>query len=188
MTFFDLFLLATGDAMDACAISMAKGTTTRKPTLRHYMSVGVWFGGFQALMTLLGYFVGSKFSHIVESCDHWISFVLLALLGVGMIKDALSKDEKPVDSSFSAKHMLVMAIATSIDALAVGVSLAFVEVNIWTASLLVGIVTFLLSFAGLKIGNIFGNRYKTLAELTGGLILIGIGAKILISHLTGCTV
>ena len=114
--------------------------------------------------------------------------IRLALLGVGMIKDALSKDEKPVDSSFSAKHMLVMAIATSIDALAVGVSLAFVEVNIWTASLLVGIVTFLLSFAGLKIGNIFGNRYKTLAELTGGLILIGIGAKILISHLTGCTV
>lgn len=183
MNIVDLFLLAVGDAMDACAVSMAKGTTTRKPALRHYMSVGLWFGGFQALMTLLGYFVGSKFAHVVESFDHWISFVLLAMLGVGMIREALSKEHKPIDASFSARNMFVMAVATSIDALAVGVSLAFVEVNIWFASLLIGVVTFILSLAGLKIGNIFGNRYKSAAEIIGGAVLIFIGIKILVSHL-----
>lgn len=183
MNIFDLFLLAIGDAMDACAISMAKGTRTRKPTLRHYLSVGIWFGGFQALMTLIGYFVGAKFAHIVESYDHWISFILLTLLGAGMIKETLSKEKKNIDASFSAKDMFVMAIATSIDALAVGVSLAFINVNIWTATLVIGFVTFVLSLAGLKIGKTFGNRYKSIAEITGGAVLIFIGIRILISHL-----
>ncbi len=183
MNIFDLFLLATGDAMDACAVSMAKGTTTRKPALRHYMSVGLWFGGFQAFMTLLGYFVGSEFAHIVEGFDHWISFILLSLLGVGLIKGALSKEEEPIDASYSAKNMLIMAIATSIDALAVGVSLAFDAVNIWIAALMIGVVTFIFSVAGLRIGNIFGNRYKSTAEITGGVVLIFIGVKILVSHL-----
>ena len=183
MIFFDLFLLATGEAMDACAVSMAKGTSTRRPTLNHYLSVGLWFGGFQALMTLVGYFAGAEFAHIVASCDHWIAFILLTLLGVGMIKEPLSKDEKPVDASFSVKNMFVMAVATSIDALAVGVSLAFIDVNIWNAALLIGVVTFVLSLAGLKIGSIFGNRYKTIAEIAGGVMLIFIGVKILFSHL-----
>lgn len=183
MNFFDLFLLAAGDAMDACAVSMAKGTKTHKPTFFHYISVGLWFGGFQAIMTILGYFVGYKFAHIVVSFDHWISFILLSLLGLGMIKEALSKGEKSVDADYSVRNMLVIAVATSIDALAVGVSLAFIDVNIWTAALLIGVVTFLFSIAGLKIGNVFGTKYKTIAEITGGLVLIFIGVKILVSHL-----
>ena len=156
MTLFDLFLLATGVTMDACAVAMAKGTTTRRPSLGNYMCVGLWFGCFQALMTLAGYFAGFNFTHIVESFDHWISFFLLGLLGVGMIREAMSKDEEAMDASFAAKNMLIMAIATSIDALAVGV---------------------------LKIGNIFGNRYKTIAGILGGAMLICIGVKILITHL-----
>lgn len=169
--------------MDASAVSMAKGTSIRRPMLRHYMRVGLWFGGFQALMTLLGCFVGSKFAHLVESFDHWISFVLLALLGFNMIKEAKQKDEDSVDKSFSVKTMLIMAIATSVDALAVGVSLAFIHVNIWMAALIIGVVTFVLSLTGLKIGAIFGNRYKSTAEIIGGIVLIFIGVRILISHL-----
>ncbi|MBE6334934.1 MAG: manganese efflux pump [Bacteroidales bacterium] len=183
MTLFDMFLLGVGEAMDASAVSMAKGTTTKRPMLRHYMSVGLWFGGFQASMTLFGYFVGSKFAHLVECVDHWISFILLALLGVNMIKEALSKDEERVDRSYSVRTMLIMAIATSVDALAVGVSLAFIRVNIWMAALIIGVVTFVLSLAGLKIGAIFGNRYKSTAEIVGGIMLIFIGIRILLSHL-----
>lgn len=183
MNVLNLLLLATGDAMDACAVSMAKGTATQKPTYRHYMSVGLWFGGFQALMTLLGYFVGSKFAHLVESWDHWISFFLLTWLGIGLIKEALSKDEQNVEKSYSAKIMFVMAVATSIDALAVGVSLAFTDVDIWTAGAIIGIVTFLFSVAGLKIGHVFGNRYKSTAEIAGGAVLIFIGIRILLSHM-----
>ena len=183
MLFIDLFLLAIGESMDACAVSMAKGTIVRKPMLKHYMSVGLWFGGFQALMTLIGYFIGFKFSNIVESFDHWISFALLTYIGISMIREGLEKDEEKVDASFGAKSMFVMAVATSIDALAAGVSLGFVQVNIWFAALLIGVVTFLFSVAGLKIGNIFRNKYKTAAELTGGAVLIFIGVKILVSHL-----
>lgn len=183
MNLIDIFLLAAADAMDACAVSMAKGITTRKPTARHYMSVGLWFGGFQALMTVLGYYLGSGFSHYVESYDHWLSFILLGLLGIGMIKEALSKEEKPVNEDYSAKTMFIMAVATSVDALAVGVSLSFADVNIWTAALVIGIVTFVLSLVGLKVGNVFGNKYKSASEIFGGAILIFIGAKILVEHL-----
>lgn len=183
MNLFDIFLLAAADAMDACAVSMAKGTTTKKPTARHYMSVGLWFGGFQALMTVSGYYLGSQFSHYVESCDHWISFALLCILGIGMIKEALSKEDKPANGDYSVKTMSIMAIATSVDALAVGVSLSFADVNIWTAALIIGVVTFVLSLAGLKIGNIFGNKYKSASEIVGGAVLIFIGSKILIEHL-----
>lgn len=190
MNLFGLLLIAFADAMDSFAVSVCKGLGVQTPKPKHYVSVGLWFGGFQGLMTAIGGLIGAAFASYVTKYDHWISFTLLCILGVEMIRESFSKDAdtNSHDNEFGFKPMFIMAVATSIDALAVGVSLAFVEVNIWTASLLVGIVTFLLSFAGLKIGNIFGNRYKTLAELTGGLILIGIGAKILISHLTGCTV
>lgn len=183
MNILDILLLALGDAMDACAVSMAKGTTTRKPQLRHYMSVGLWFGGFQALMTLLGYFVGDRFAHLVTSFDHWISFILLAFLGFSLIREALSKQEQSIDKGYSAKSMFIMAVATSVDALAVGVSLAFEDVNIWLAAMVIGVVTFVLSVAGLNIGHIFGNRYKSSAEIIGGVVLIFIGVKILLSHL-----
>lgn len=183
MGIFELFLLAAGDAMDASAVSMAKGTTTRKVALRHYMSVGLWFGGFQALMTFLGYFAGSRFIHLVQSWDHWISFILLALLGVEFIREAFSKDERKVEQGYSVKSMFILAIATSIDALAVGVSLAFEEVNIWLAGAIIGVVTFLFSVVGLKVGHLFGNKYKSSAEIIGGVVLIFIGVKILLSHL-----
>ena len=183
MNFIDMTLLALGDAMDACAISMAKGTITKKPAFRHYLSVGFWFGSFQALMTVLGYFVESQFADFVCSYDHWIAFVLLGILGIEMLKDARSKEEKQIKEDYSFKTMLIMAIATSIDALAVGVSLAFAEVNIWTVTALIGIITLLLSMAGLKIGSIFGNRYKSSAEIIGGVVLIFMGAKIMITHL-----
>lgn len=134
-------------------------------------------------MVFLGYYIGSKFAQIVESWDHWISFVLLLFLGIDMIKEALSKEKKPIDTSYSAQNMFILSIAMSVDALAVGVSLSFIDVNIFVASFIFGIVTFVLSLAGLKIGNIFGNRYKVIAEIIGGIVLIFIGSEILISHL-----
>ena len=180
-----LLMLAVGDAVDAFAVSMAKGTVTRHPRLQHYLSVALWFGGFQALMTFLGYFVGARFAPLVERYDHWISFVLLATLGAMMVWEAFgvekSEDVKP---DFSAKTMLLLAVATSIDAMAVGVSLAFQDADIWLATLLVGLVTMLFSAVGLKLGSLFGNRYKMVAELVGGLILLFIGIDILVSHLT----
>lgn len=183
MTIFDMTLLALGDAMDACAVSMTKGTITKQPRLRHYLSVGLWFGMFQALMTVIGYFAGAQFADIVCSYDHWIAFVLLGLLGIEMLKNARSKEEKQVREDYSFKTMLIMAIATSIDALAVGVSLAFTEVNIWTVTTLIGIITLALSMIGLKVGSICGNRYKSSAKIIGGVVLILMGIKILVSHL-----
>lgn len=176
-------MLAAGEAMDASVVSMAKGTATRRLRLRHYISVSVWFGGFQALMTLAGYFIGAHFAHIVKSYGHWIVFVLLLFVGGEMIKNAFSKEETKGDANYSLIQMSIMAVATSIDAFAVGVSFAFIDVDIWLASSVIGIVTFLFSLAGLKIGNIFGNRYKTSAEIVGGIILIALGSKILLEQL-----
>lgn len=180
-----LLMLAVGDAMDAFAVSMAKGTVTRNPRPQHYLSVALWFGGFQALMTLLGYFVGARFAPLVERYDHWISFALLSILGIMMIWEAFGV-EKPenVKPDFSVKTMLPLALATSIDAMAVGVSLAFQGADIWLATLLVGLVTMLFSAVGLKVGSLFGNHYKIVAELVGGLILLFIGIDILVTHLS----
>ena len=175
MNIIDIILLAAGEAMDASVVSMAKGTATRRLRLQHYISVGVWFGGFQSLMTLAGYFIGAH--------GHWVAFALLLFVGAEMIKNAFSKDETKGDTKYSVIPMFFMAVATSIDAFAVGVSFAFIDVDIWLASILIGIITFLFSIAGLKIGNIFGNRYKMSAELTGGIILIALGVKILLEHL-----
>ena len=183
MNIINLFLLAAGEAMDASVVSMAKGTATRQLSFRHYMSVGLWFGGFQAAMTLIGYFVGAHFASFIAAYGYWVAFALLLFVGAEMIKNAFSKDEAKADANYSVIPMLLMAVATSIDALAVGVSFAFIEVDIWLAAIIIGVVTFVFSAAGLKIGNIFGNRYNRSAELVGGIILIALGIKILLEQL-----
>ena len=185
MSLIELILIAIGLSMDAFAVSVCKGLSVSKLKLKNYITIGLWFGGFQALMPTIGYFLGASFEKYITSIDHWIAFVLLLIIGGNMIKESLEKesDEEKCADCYAFKTMFVMAIATSIDALAVGVSLAFEYVNIWMAAILIGVVTYLLSIVGLKIGNIFGNRYKTIAEIIGGIVLIFIGTKILISHL-----
>ena len=185
MLFADIILLAIGVSMDAFAVSIAKGLALHRPCARHYGSVALWFGGFQALMPLVGYFLGIHFAPIVECCDHWIAFVLLAIIGGKMIYDTLhgGDEEDTTGADFRLRTMFVLAIATSIDALAIGISLAFLKVDIWSAVATIGVTTALFSAFGLHLGNIFGNRYKHGAELLGGIVLVLIGAKILIEHL-----
>lgn len=185
MELLTLTVIAIGLAMDAFAVSIGKGLSVRKIEPRHTLSVGLWFGGFQALMPLVGYMLGVSFSSLVQNIDHWIAFGLMGFIGVNMIREALS-DEDECDegaADFSVKKMLLLAIATSIDALAIGVSFAFLGVNIWTAILLIGVITMILSMIGLRIGNIFGCRYKSKAELAGGCVLILMGCKILFEHI-----
>ena len=186
MNIFDLILLAIGVSMDAFAVSIAKGLATQRLRPKHYASVALWFGGFQALMPVIGYFVGANFASIVESCDHWIAFVLLAIIGGKMLYDTFTggdDEEENTGADFRFRTMLVLAIATSIDALAIGVSLAFLKVDIWSAIAFIGATTAIFSAIGLRLGNIFGYRYKHGAELTGGVVLILIGTKILVEHL-----
>lgn len=179
----ELLILAVGVSMDAFAVSICKGLSVCKVRPRHASLAAAWFGGFQALMPLIGYFAGVAFADIVSSVDHWIAFVLLGIIGGKMVKESFEKDECCcTDPDFSFRTMLAMAVATSIDALAVGVSLAFLKANIWSAVLIIGLTTGAFSAAGIYIGNIFGNRYKSKAEFAGGLILILIGAKILCEH------
>ena len=186
MSILDLILLAIGVSMDAFAVSIAKGLAAQRLRLSHYASVSLWFGGFQALMPLIGYFVGANFAPIVENCDHWIAFALLAVIGGKMIYDTIAggdDDGESANADFAFKTMLLLAIATSVDALAVGVSLAFLKVDICSSVLMIGATTGAFSAFGLRLGNIFGYRYKSGAELTGGVVLVLIGAKILIEHL-----
>lgn len=183
MTFVELLIIAVGLAMDAFAVSICKGLSVRKIRPRRAFSTAMWFGGFQALMPLIGYFVGISFADFVTDVDHWIAFVLLALIGSNMVKESREKDEVEACPDFSFRKMLALAVATSIDALAVGVTFAFLKINIWTAALVIGVTTAAISGAGLKIGNIFGSRYKSKAELVGGIILIAMGARILVEHL-----
>ena len=178
-----LFILAVGLSMDAFAVSVCKGLSIRSLKLRHALVVGVWFGAFQALMPAIGWLLGSAFADLIRSVDHWIAFVLLALIGGNMIREALSREEEDADPSLAPVTMLLLAVATSIDALAVGVTFAFLGVDILPAVTLIGICTFLLSAAGVKLGNVFGSRYKSGAELAGGIVLVLIGAKILLEHL-----
>lgn len=182
MTFIELVIIAIGVSMDAFAVSICKGLSVRKIYPKHVLSAGFWFGGFQALMPLIGYFVGIHFSDLVSSVDHWIAFVLLGMIGFGMVKESREKDVECPDPDFSFMTMLTMAIATSVDALAVGISLAFLKVDIWMSVLLIGVTTAVFSMAGIRIGNIFGSRYKSAAELLGGVILIVMGIKILVEH------
>jgi len=184
MGFIELLLIAIGLSMDAFAVSICKGLSIGRTTIRQRCTAGLWFGGFQALMPLAGFYLGTSFQKYICSFDHWIAFGLLVLIGANMLREALGKNEEStIDCSLGAKQMFLLAVATSIDALAVGVSLAMLNVNIFSSILIIGITTFLFSCAGMKIGEIFGTKYKTPAEIAGGIILILIGLKILIEHL-----
>lgn len=169
--------------MDAFAVAICKGLSVCRLKPSHVASTALWFGGFQALMPLIGYFLGVSFTDFVSSIDHWIAFILLGIIGGNLLKESFHKDECcKVDPDFSFKTMLAMAVATSIDALAIGVSLAFLEVNIWQAVLLIGVITAAFSGVGIMIGNMFGARYKSKAEFAGGFILVAMGVKILLEH------
>ena len=179
----ELFILAVGLSMDAFAVSVCKGLSIQKLKPRHAVIVGAWFGAFQALMPAIGWLLGSAFADMIEAVDHWIAFVLLALIGGNMIREALGHEEEDADPSLAPIAMLLLAVATSIDALAVGVTFAFLRVAVVPAVTLIGVCTFAISAAGVKIGNVFGARYKSRAELLGGIVLVLIGLKVLLDHL-----
>lgn len=183
MGLVELFLLAVGLSMDAFAVSICKGLSLCRIQPKHMCIAGAWFGGFQALMPLIGFFLGSVFAEIITKYDQWVAFILLAIIGGNMIKESLEKEPDSCDASISMKSMFLLAIATSIDALAVGVTFAFLDVNIVPAVCFIGIITFLFSAAGVKIGSLFGTKYKSRAEMFGGIVLILIGLKILIEGL-----
>jgi len=186
MTLWELFILAVGLSMDACAVAICKGLALRKTRLKDCGLVGLWFGGFQAGMPVIGYFLGRLFADYITAIDHWIAFVLLGFLGVNMIREALGEDDdgcEECDAGLDVKTMFTMAVATSIDALAVGVTFAFLKVQIVPAVSFIGVITFILSAIGVKIGSIFGAKFKKKAELFGGAVLILMGIKILLEHL-----
>lgn len=182
MGLWELFLVAVGLSMDAFAVSVCKGLSVPKVQLKHSLICGVYFGVFQGLMPLLGWLLGVQFQNMITSIDHWIAFVLLAVIGVNMIRESREEGEN-VDCSFTPRAMLPMAVATSIDALAVGVTFAFLKVLILPAVIFIGVTTFLLSAIGVRVGAVFGARFRSGAELAGGVILVLMGLKILLEHL-----
>lgn len=183
MEYLSVLLIAVGLAMDAFAVAICKGLAMRKPGVKAILVIGLWFGFFQAVMPVIGYLLGSSFYSYISEYDHWIAFALLALIGANMIREALSGEEEGVDDSIGFRTMLVLAIATSIDALAVGISLAMTGDNIVQSAVMIGVVTFLISAAGVKMGSLVGDRFGSRAELVGGVILILIGLRILLDHL-----
>ena len=191
MSFVEILLIGIGLSMDAFSVSICKGLTTKKFSWKVALSCGLWFGFFQALMPVIGYYLGEQFEQYITAVDHWIAFGLLFLIGANMIREAFSKKEVesveqenfPLSTFRSQLQMFPLAIATSIDALAVGISFAYIQVRIWSSVLIIGVTTFLFSVAGVKIGNVFGSRFEKSAEILGGAILILIGTKILLEHL-----
>lgn len=183
MDMLSLVLIAAGLSMDAFAVSVCKGLAAPSYKLRYSLCCGIWFGGFQALMPAAGYLLGVSFRQYITAFDHWIAFLLLGLIGFNMVKEALERDTVTGDCSFKAGKMLLLAAATGIDALAVGITFAFLSVRIVTAALIIGVITFLVSAAGVKIGSVFGRKYRSGAELAGGIILIILGIKILMEHI-----
>lgn len=184
MQLWELFIIAVGLSMDAFAVAICKGLSVPQVKPRHTLITGAWFGGFQALMPAIGFLLGTSFADMIESVDHWVAFVLLGIIGGNMIREALSGEEEECsDCSFGVKSMFPMAVATSIDALAIGVSFAFLKVQIVPAVTFIGVITFVLSAVGVVVGNVFGARFKSKAELAGGIVLIGMGIKILVEHL-----
>lgn len=184
MSTLELLILAAGLSMDAFAVSICKGLSLKNIKGRHMVTAGLWFGGFQALMPVIGFFLASFFASYVTAVSHWIAFVLLALIGGNMVREALGKDDDDeMDASMTVKSMFLLAIATSIDAMAVGVTFAFLKVNLLLAVIVIGATTFLFSAVGVKLGSIFGEKYKSRAELAGGIVLILLGLKILLEGL-----
>ena len=183
MGIIELIILSIGLAMDAFAVAVCKGLSMSKMSWKKACIIGAYFGIFQALMPFIGYLLGINFQEQIVSVDHWIAFILLGIIGLNMLKEALSKEVESANDSIKFKDMLILAIATSIDALAVGITFAFLKVNVWLAIILIGVITFIISVAGVKIGNVFGCKYEKKAELAGGLILILLGIKILLEHL-----
>ena len=183
MSFIELLLIAVSMSMDAFAVSICKGLSVRKVTPRQCLAVGGWFGGFQGIMPVIGFVLTSLFASLITSISHWIAFGLLLMIGSNMIRESFEKDEDEVNDSFSFMTMLMLAIATSIDALAMGVTLNLSGANIWLAAPMIAVTTAVLSPIGLKVGNVFGAKYKSRAELAGGLVLVGLGVKILLEGL-----
>ena len=181
MNIYDILFIGAGLSMDAFAVSVCKGLAMKKMDIKKALICGLYFGVFQALMPLIGYLLGSGFKNVVSSIDHWIAFVLLGIIGINMIREA--KSCEVVNDSMDIKTMLTLAVATSIDALAIGVTFAFLKVNIVPAISIIGLITFVCSFLGVKLGSIFGEKLKSKAEIVGGVVLIMIGSKILIEHL-----
>lgn len=183
MSLLELFLIAVGLSMDAFAVSICKGLSIGKINVKQMCIAGVWFGSFQAFMPAVGYFCGSLFADFVASVSHWIAFALLVFIGGNMIRESFDKNEECSDVSMDIKTMFLLAVATSIDALAVGVSFAFMKVHILWAVLFIGVITFVLSGVGMKVGSLFGSKYKSKAELAGGTVLVVIGLKTLLEGL-----
>lgn len=184
MSFLEILLIGIGLSMDAFSVSVCKGLTTKKFSWKMAVTCGLWFGFFQALMPVLGYYLGVQFEQFITSVDHWIAFGLLFLIGANMIREAVwGKDDHEHNGAIDFKTMLLLAIATSIDALAVGISFACIQVKIWSSVLIIGLTTFVFSVLGVKIGNVFGSKFEKGAEIIGGAILILIGLKILLEHL-----
>lgn len=183
MTLLELFLVAIGLSMDAFAVAVCKGLSMKTINKKYMFLIALFFGGFQALMPLLGYFLGSQFSAYIERFDHWVAFLLLAVIGGNMIRESREEAEEESYQGINYKELLLLAVATSIDALAVGITFAFLQVEIVPAVALIGCTTFVLSLIGVVVGNLFGARYKSRAEFTGGVILLLIGVKILLEHL-----
>ena len=183
MSIIELLILSIALAMDAFAVSVCKGLSLKEIKVKHLALAGIWFGGFQALMPVMGYFCGSKFADKVDKYDHWIAFIILSLIGASMIKES-GGDEEEVNSNMDVKTMFFLAVATSIDALTVGITFAFLDVNIFMAVMFIGIITFVISAVGIEIGSIFGDKYKSRAEMLGGGVLIIIGIKTLLTGLS----
>lgn len=183
MSFVELFLIAVGLSMDAFAVSICKGLSMQRINWKNAVIIGLYFGGFQMLMPLIGYTLGIRFSHTITAYDHWIAFFLLAIIGVNMIRESRDPEADTCTPTVHMSEMLILAVATSIDALAIGVTFAFLQVQIAPAIVFIGITTFTLSVIGVKVGTVFGDRYKSRAEFAGGLILVLMGCKILIEHL-----
>ena len=182
MELLSIFLIAVALAMDAFAVSICKGLSMRSPGMKEMLVIGLWFGGFQALMPIIGYYLGTSFYTYVSSYAHWVAFFLLLIIGLNMIREALSSEEEDLDADIGFKIMLLLAVATSIDAMAVGISFAMEGAEIWISALIIGIITMIISVAGVKIGSVIGDRYNKYAELAGGIILILIGVKIVLEN------